>query len=524
MKDLELMKGLLAKGVINRREFLQQMAAWGLTASAASGLLSSVSFAQEPQRGGHFVVGGSGGSSVDSFDPTTFASFIPSFTSKAWGNRLLSPNPDGTLAPSLATEWSSNDDFSVWTIALRNDVMFHNDKPFTAADVVYSVQRHYGPDTTSGAAGPLADVQDVKASGDYEVQVMLAKGNIDFMYVFTDYHLVMQPEGSTDDGMGTGPFVIDTVEHGVRYTFTRNDNYFNAPMPYYDSLEILTINDTTARMASLQTGKVHAIERVDPKTVDFLKQSKNVRIENTPTGAHYTFPMDMSVNPFDKPDVVMALKYAVPRQQMVDQILSGFGTLGNDHPINSAFPLFENAVEQRPLDIEQAASLYKKSGHSGPIILRTSDVAFPGAVEAAALFQESAAQAGITLEIKREPGDGYWSDVWNVQPFYASYWAARATQDQIFSVAYRSDADWNESRFRSTEFDDLMIAARLERDTAIRATLYTQMQTLVNTQAGVIVPMFNDYVDAVAANVQGYTKNPSDSLGGHRVAENTWFG
>jgi peptide/nickel transport system substrate-binding protein len=111
-----------------------------------------------------------------------------------------------------------------------------------------------------------------------------------------------------------------------------------------------------------------------------------------------------------------------------------------------------------------------------------------------------------------------------VQPFYASYWAARTTQDQIFSVAYRSDADWNESRFRSPEFDELLFAARIERDTAVRAGIYTQMQQMVRDQAGVIIPMFNDYVDAIAANVQGYIKNPSDSLGGHRIAENTWFG
>ena len=523
MKDIELMKGLLAKGVIGRREFLQQMGAWGLTTSVASGILGSVSFAQEPKRGGHFVVGGSGGSSVDSFDPTTWASFIPSFVGKVWGSRLIVPEPDGSIAPNLATEWSSNDDFTVWTLTLRNDVEFHNGKPMTAADVVYSLQRHYGPDTTSGAAGALADIQDVKATGDHEVQVTLAKGNIDFMYAFSDYHLAIQPEGSTDDGIGTGPFIVDSVEHGVRYTFRRNDNYFNAPMPYYDSVEVLTINDTTARMASLQTGKVHAIERVDPKTVDFLKQSKNVRIENTPTGAHYTFPMDMSVNPFDQRDVIDALKFCVPRQEMLDKVLYGYGTLGNDHPINAAFPLFEGTVAQRAYDLDQAASIYKKSGHSGPIILRTSDVAFPGAIEAAVMFQESAAKAGITIEVKREPGDGYWSDVWNVQPFYASYWAARATQDQIFSVAYRSDADWNESRFKNQAFDDLLFAARAERDNAVRAGLYTQMQQLVSEQAGVIIPMFNDYVDAVASNVQGYTKNSSDSLGGHRVAENTWF-
>src|SRR3546814_19357879 len=65
---------------------------------------------------------------------------------------------------------------------------------------------------------------------------------------------------------------------------------------------------------------------------------------------------------------------------------------------------------------------FKKAGHSGSVLLRTSEVAFPGAVDAAVLYQQSAKKAGIEIEIKREPGDGYWSNVWNVQPFSTSYW------------------------------------------------------------------------------------------------------
>ncbi len=70
------------------------------------------------------------------------------------------------------------------------------------------------------------------------------------------------------------------------------------------------------------------------------------------------------------------------------------------------------------------------------MLLRTSDVAFPGAVDAAQLYQQSAAKAGITIEVKREPGDGYWSEVWNKQPFSMSYWTGRPTQDQVYSIAY----------------------------------------------------------------------------------------
>ena len=99
-----------------------------------------------------------------------------------------------------------------------------------------------------------------------------------------------------------------------------------------------------------------------------------------------------------------------------------------------------------------------------PIVLRVADGAFPGAVEAAQLYQQSAAAAGIPLEIKREPNDGYWSDVWNVQPFCASYWGGRPVQDQMYSTAYLSTADWNDTRFNNPHFDELLLSARAELD------------------------------------------------------------
>ena len=127
--------------------------------------------------------------------------------------------------------------------------------------------------------------------------------------------------------------------------------------------------------------------------------------------------MHCNTAPFDNNDLRMALKLAMDREEMVDKILRGYGSVGNDFPINSAYPLFSDDIEQRKFDPDKAAFHYKKSGHYGSVLLRTSDVAFPGAVDAAQLYQQSCAKAGITIEVKREPGDGYWSEVWNKQPF-----------------------------------------------------------------------------------------------------------
>ena len=188
----------------------------------------------------------------------------------------------------------------------------------------------------------------------------------------------------------------------------------------------------------------------------------------------------------------------------MNQLLQGYGTVGNDFPISKSYPYFPADIAQRAYDPEEAKHYYTKSGHSGPIQLQTSEVAFPGAVDAAVLFQQQAAKAGIQLEVQREPGDGYWDQVWNKQPFCASYWGGRPTQDGMYSTAYYSKADWNDTRFMRDDFDKLLFQARGELDETKRAELYHAMALMVRDEGGLILPMFNDFIDARSDKVMGW--------------------
>jgi peptide/nickel transport system substrate-binding protein len=214
----------------------------------------------------------------------------------------------------------------------------------------------------------------------------------------------------------------------------------------------------------------------------------------------------------------------INREEMVNKILRGYGTVGNDLPINASYPLFDETIPQRKMDAAKAAEHYKKSGHDGsPIILRVADGAFPGAVDAAALFQESARAAGIPLEIKREPNDGYWSEVWNKQPFCASYWGGRPVQDQMYSTAYLSTADWNDTRFNNPRFDELLFSAKAELDDAKRKALYSEMANILRDTGGLICPMFNDFVDAVSDKIAGYEPDPNNELVNGFAMTRTWL-
>ncbi|MEC8575893.1 MAG: ABC transporter substrate-binding protein, partial [Pseudomonadota bacterium] len=261
-----------------------------------------------------------------------------------------------------------------------------------------------------------------------------------------------------------------------------------------------------------------------PKTAQLLDRAPNLSVKNVSGRGHYVFIMHCNAAPFDQNELRLALKYAINRQEMVDKVLRGYGSVGNDMPINAAYPLFDESIPQREYDPAKAAEHYKKSGHDGsPIILRVSDVAFPGAIDAAQLFQQSANAAGIPLELKREPGDGYWSEVWNAQPFCASYWGGRPVQDQMYSTAYLSTADWNDTRFKREDFDALLLQARGELDEAKRKALYSQMGMLVRDNGGLICPMFNDFIDATSNKVQGWVADPTGDVMSGKWSHKCWL-
>lgn len=314
---------------------------------------------------------------------------------------------------------------------------------------------------------------------------------------------------------GRHPPVIfpDVFVNGVRYAFEKYANYWDDSRGHFDSVEMLVINDATARVAALQSGQVHVINQVEPKIAKLLSGASGLQVKNVASRGHYVFLMHCDTAPFDNNDLRMALKLAINREEMVERILRGYGTVGNDIPINAVYPLFDNTIPQRTYDPERAAEYYKKSGHDGsPIVLRVSDVAFPGAVDAAQLFQQSAAKAGIPLEVKREPGDGYWAEVWNKQPFCASFWVGRPVQDLQYSTAYLSTADWNDTHFYNEKFDGLLNEARGELDQEKRKALYSKMGYIVRDEGGLICPMFNNFVEGVRDEIHGWEVNGAYEL------------
>ncbi|SEQ26555.1 ABC transporter substrate-binding protein [Thalassovita taeanensis] len=524
--QIEFLKARVGAGKMTRREFVGRVGALGVTAAAANTMLASAVQAAGPVKGGTLKIGSVGGESTNSLDPALAASQVPFHNLYQFGETLVNVEADGSLQNRLAEVVESTADAKTWTFKIRSGVDFHNGKALTAQDVLRTMERHSNEESKSGALGILRGIESMKAEGD-TFSLTLATPNADLPYLMADYHLMIQPDGGFENpaaGVGTGAYMLEVDEPGVRHLWKKNPNYWDSSLGHVDEVEILAINDSTARMAALQSGQVHVVNRVDPKVAGLLGRAPGISVKNVGGPGHYVFIMHVDTAPFDNNDLRMALKYAINRQEMVDKILRGYGSVGNDMPINASYPLFDETIPQREYDPEKAAAHYKASGHDGsPIVLRVADGAFPGAVDAAALFQQSAKAAGIPLEIKREPNDGYWSEVWNKQPFCASYWGGRPVQDQMYSTAYLSTADWNDTRFKNADFDAKLLAARAELDTTKRKAMYSELGMMVRDEGGLICPMFNDYVDGVSDKVQGWIKDPTGDLMSGKVSQKVWL-
>jgi peptide/nickel transport system substrate-binding protein len=524
--ELNYLLSRAAKGLMSRREFVGRAGALGVSAAMASSLLSSAARAEEPKKGGLLRAGMQGGESTNSLDPALAASEVPFAVNRTWGETLVDVSATGQIDYRIAEEISSSADATEWKFKIRTGVEFHDGKTLTADDVVATLKRHTDEKSQSGALGIVQGISEMKAEGDM-VTLKLAAANADLPFLMADYHLIIQPGGGVGAeaaGIGAGPYKVVTNEPGVRHTFEKHANYFDSTIGHADQVEIIVINDNTARTAALQAGQVHMINRVDPKIIELLKGAPGISIEAVAGRGHYVFIMECNQAPFDNNDLRMALKLAINRQEMVDKILGGLGSRGNDFPINAAYPLFDDTIAQREYDAAKAAEFYKKSGHDGsPIVLQVAAGAFPGAIEAAQLFQQSANAAGIPLEIKREPDDGYWSNVWNVAPFCASYWGGRPVQDQMYSTAYLSTADWNDTKFKDAHFDELLIAARGELDETKRKAMYSEMANILRDTGGLICPMFNDFVEARREEVGGWTPNGNGEVMDGRGLVKCWL-
>jgi len=530
VKDINNYQQMLRDGKINRRDFIARMTALGVASSAMGGLIVSAdALAETPKRGGRVKLGWYTHSANDTLEParlTTSLDFQRAYTVM---NTLVRWDRELKPIPDLAVEWDAEQSGKIWNFKLRQGVTFHNGKDLTPNDVIFSIQQHLGDDSKSIIKAWLAGITDMKAVGNDTVRITLDAPNADLPMYFGDMHSAIHPEGHTDwdNAMGTGPFKLKSFKPGVGMLAVRNENYWDEGRPYVDEIESFGIGETAARLNALLAGDVHFICRIDPKTVDLIKQHPTSAFEPTSSARHVTFPMLADREPFANDDLRLAMKYLADRESMLNVVQQGHGSIANDVSLGPNDRYYCRELEQRVYDVDKAKFHLKKAGYESGFSydLHTSEAAAgTTAPDLAVHFRETAAAAGADINVVKHPADGYWSAVWMKQNFCMSNWFPRPTADLRFSLCNLSDANWNEGAYRDPKVDELVLKARGTLDGPERAAIYCDVQKILHDKDGRIIPLFIDFLDARSQDLKGYVSHPFAEGAGCRLADEVWLG
>ena len=524
---MNAMKQDVARGRISRRDFIQFALAAGLSVAVADSVFAAA-VVSTPKKGGSFKMATSQGATTDTLDPAAWQNSFMADVGQIIGNGLVSIDTKNAVQPDLAESFEPSNGAKVWAFKLRKDATFHNGKTLTSDDVVASYNYHRDAKSKSAVKSALSGVADIKADGPNTVIFTLKDASADFPYVASDYHLpIFASNAGKPDfaaGVGTGPYIMDKFEPGIRLTAHRNPNYHRSDAAWFDDIELQTIADLAARQNALLAGQVHYADRVDVRNLNQFKRKRDIKITQVTGFGHYVAPMNCTQAPFDNANVRQALKWAINRDDLVRRVLNGYGKPGNDVPLA---PTIKYATAPEPTykyDPERARSILKGANITNlKVDLSTSDAAFPGAVDAALLMKASARKAGIEINVIKESADSYLDVVWMKKPWCLSYWNGRPTADAMFTTAYAADAVWNDSFWKNPQFNDLLKSARAETDDAKRAGKYAEMQQILHDDGGAMVLMFNDFVSAHSTKVAHGDLNSNSDHDGGLIFQRWWM-
>ena len=524
MKDIEKFQQMVRDGAMGRRDFLAAMSALGVSAAAATGFLhSSSALAATPRKGGTARYANNLHGPDDQMDPIVFTSGIDYTRGRASYNGLVQIRDNMALAPELAEEWSANKDATEYTFKIRKGVEFHDGSPLTADDVVWSMNRHLGEDSPSTAKALFASVQEWKKVDGHTVRAVLSSPDSDLPAKLGEKQAKVVKMDTEDfrKGNGTGPFVLESFEPGVRSTHVRNPNYWRDG-PNFDALEITAITDPLARANALIAGDVDLIAQVDSKSIALVEQADGVRVISTPTSGYTGICILKNTAPGENDDFVRAMQYIQDRERIVRSILKGHGTVGNDHPVGPAFGSDHCAeLAQRSFDPDKARFHLDKSGVT-EAVLYVAPVR-PGIEEICLLMQANLKKIGFDLTVKKVPADGYWGAVWMKEPMNVVSWNMRPTANAQMAIQFAPGAAWNDTFWHNERMGELLTAQLAETDAAKRHAMLCEMQTLIHNGSGMVIPCHVNDTDGASNKIQGIPNVPLGALGAYEWVEFAWM-
>lgn len=451
--------------------------------------------------------GGSGASTIrlghiggqgDKLDPYFTSS--PTAADEARFRQVWEPltwkQPDGSIQNWLAESLEPNEDYTEWTVTLK-DVTAHNGEKLTAQDVVDTFQYVLDPANNFNTSQfTILDVDAMEALDDKTVVFKLTEPFGPFN-VFLEGHPVMK----IVDGelIGTGPFVPVSFTPGQSAIFERFDDYWGEK-PGFERLEIASFSDQTAIANALRAGQIDIAGSLPyTDSVSFMDTPGFEVLESPNSAKQVVMDMRTDLAPFDDPRVRLAFKLIIDREEVAQVAYQGFAEPSGDFMHGSDSCPAPN-IPQREQDIAQAMSLLEEAGVPGLEVTYAYTVAAPGGEEMAELFAQSAAEAGVKVNLDFMDEPTFLSQ-WGQWPFAINYWQYPAVNSATTSM--RADHPFNSTRWANVEFNELSQQLQRTSDFDAQCAILDRMKELQHDDGGFIDPVSVTTLNAHSDKVQG---------------------
>ncbi len=498
---------------VTRRRVLQgaaaagALAALGPVASACGGssttdASASPSAAAGPKKGGSLQVGIIGGSAKDTADPHNAFNEPDIAIQYQLYDGLSAFDRDAQVVLHLATEITPNADATVWTARLKPGLTWHDGKPVTADDVVFSFDR-----IMKGGFSAATSLIGLKPGGtvkidDQTVEFRLDKPNAVLTQGLAYRGSQLVPVGfDPKKPVGCGPFSLTSFNPGEQFVFAPFAEFWNGS-PWVDDLTIIEFADDTARVNALSSGQIQAISTLPASQIKLIEATAGLKVLNSETGAWRPFTMRIDAKPYSDNRVRQAFRLIVDREQMIQQAYAGLGGIGND--MYARYDVGTPALPQRVQDLEQAKSLLKEAGYEGLTVELTTSAGALGADEVAAaqVFAEQAKGAGVTVNVNKVDSGVFWGDEYLSWPFAQDFWYTRDYLLQA-SQATMPGAPYNETHWKNDKWLSIVMEAFGTADDAKRNALVGEAQTIEFNEGGYILWAFRNQVDAYSDKIVG---------------------